>query len=362
MMDELILKKSKILIVDDEPVNVKLLDKMLANAGYTNVSSTNSSVESLKMYAELQPDILLLDINMPELDGFGVLQKLHTIETGEYLPVLVLTAQIDRDTKLRALELGAIDFVTKPFDHIEVLNRIRNILQVRLLNQQISNQNQLLEKKVKQRTHELEATQLEIVRRLGRAAEYRDNETGYHIIRMSKFSQLIGLAAGMSAAEAELLLNASPMHDIGKIGIPDSILLKPGKLDKEEWQTMMTHAEIGAEILSGHHSELLRMASDIAMTHHEKWDGGGYPRGLCGENIPLVGRIVAIADVFDALTSERPYKKAWPVDEAVAEINRSSGSHFDPQLVKIFNQVLDDMLAYRDRYAEPATDKHADTG
>lgn len=347
------LKRSRILIVDDEAVNVKLLEKMLKNAGYTNVSSTNSPVECLKMYAEIEPDILLLDINMPEMDGFAVLEEIKIIDRGDYLPVLVLTAQIDRDTKLRALELGVMDFVTKPFDNIEVLNRIRNILQVRILNRQISNQNQLLEEKVRQRTEELELTQLEIVRRLGRAAEYRDNETGYHIIRMSKFSQLIGLAAGMDEARAELLLNAAPMHDIGKIGIPDHILLKPGKLDRDEWEVMKTHAEIGAKILSGHHSKLLKMASDIAMNHHEKWDGSGYPKGLKGEDIPLVGRIVAIADVFDALTSERPYKKAWPVEDAIAEINRCSGNHFDPVLVEHFNKVLDEILNYRKLYSEP---------
>ncbi len=347
------IRQSRILIVDDEAVNVKLLEKMLKNSGYTDITSTLSSVECLKLYADLEPDIVLLDINMPELDGFAVMEKLKGIETGDYLPVLVLTAQIDRDTKLRALELGAMDFVTKPFDNIEVLNRIRNILQVRMLNKEISNQNQLLEEKVRKRTEELELTQLEIVRRLGRAAEYRDNETGYHIIRMSKFSQMLGLAAGMGQRDSELLLNASPMHDIGKIGIPDSILLKPGKLNSEEWEIMKTHAEIGAEILSGHHSPLLKMASDIALTHHEKWDGSGYPRGLRGEDIPLVGRIVAIADVFDALTSERPYKTAWQVSDAIAEINRGAGSHFDPSLVEHFNSIIEDILAYRDRYTEP---------
>ncbi|MDH5631456.1 MAG: response regulator [Gammaproteobacteria bacterium] len=352
-MDEAVLKQSRILIVDDEPANVRLLEKMLKNSGYTNVFSTTSSVEVLSMYAANNPDILLLDINMPAIDGFGVLQRLKDIETGDYLPVLVLTAQIDRNTKIRALEYGAMDFVTKPFDHIEVLNRIRNILQVRLLHKQILNQNQILEQKVRERTRELEETQLEIVRRLGRAAEYRDNETGFHIIRMSKFSQMIGRAAGMSEVDAEMLLNASPMHDIGKIGIPDNILLKPGKFTDEEWRIMKTHSEIGAEILAGHHSELLKMAREIAITHHEKWDGSGYPGGLKGKNIPLVGRIVAIADVFDALTSTRPYKKAWSVEDAVDEINKQSGAHFDPDLVVIFNEVLDEILRFRDRYQEP---------
>jgi putative two-component system response regulator len=284
------------------------------------------------------------------------MERLNEIESETYAPVLVLTAQNDNETKIKALKSGAKDFLTKPFDQHEVLLRIGNMLEVRLLHNQQRDLNRMLDEKVKERTQELNDTRLEIIRRLGRAAEFRDNETGFHIIRMSKFSQMMALEAGLSEKMAELILNASPMHDIGKIGIPDRILLKPGKLDRDEWEIMKTHSAIGAEILSGHDSDLMNMAREIAMTHHEKWDGNGYPNNLRGEDIPMVGRIVAVADVFDALTSERPYKKAWPVDEAVAEINRSSGSHFDPELVDIFNKVLPQILDVRNQYQETEED------
>jgi putative two-component system response regulator len=271
----------------------------------------------------------------------------------DYLPVIVLTAAQEKQTRLRALSEGAKDFLTKPFDLVEATSRIRNILEVTLLHKRQRDQNRVLERLVRKRTQELHETRLEIIRRLGRAAEYRDNETGLHIVRMSHFSAIIGRAAGMSEYEADLMLNASPMHDIGKIGIPDRILLKPGKLDAEEWEIMKTHAAIGARILSGHESELMEMAQMIALSHHEKWDGSGYPHGLRGEEILLEGRIVALADVFDALTSERPYKKAWPLEQAFAEIRRLSGIHFDPHLVEVFQQVLPQILAIREQYREP---------
>lgn len=221
------------------------------------------------------------------------------------------------------------------------------------LYQTIRLQNAMLEVKVQERTKELHDAHLELVQRLGRAAEYRDNETGFHIIRMGQYSALLGRAAGMTEAECEMLLHASPMHDIGKIGIPDRILLKPGKLDPEEWEIMKTHTLIGSELLSGSSSPLMQMAAIIAETHHEKWDGSGYPHGLKGEEIPLVGRICALCDVFDALTTERPYKKAWSVADAVAEIERGSGTHFDPRLVELFKQMLPEILAVKDRYADP---------
>lgn len=349
---------ANILIVDDQKPNVRLLQKILNGAGYTNVIATTDPLEVEKLHREHNFDLVLLDIRMPKMDGFQVMEKLKEIEHDNYVPVLVLTAQNDDTTKLRALKAGAKDFLVKPFDQSEVLLRISNMLEVRLLHKQARNQNKILDQRVNERTRELNDTRLEIIRRLGRAAEFRDNETGLHIIRMSKFSQLIALKAGMSEEQAELILNASPMHDIGKIGIPDGILLKPGKLDAKEWKIMQTHAAIGADILSGHDSELMAMAKEIAISHHEKWDGSGYPNGLAGKDIPLVGRIVAISDVFDALTSERPYKKAWPVEEAIEEIKRGAGKHFDPDLVKVFLQVLPDILDIRTRYAEE--DAHFD--
>ncbi|MFO7602814.1 MAG: two-component system response regulator [Gammaproteobacteria bacterium] len=343
---------ARILLVDDQPVNIKLLEKILDAAGYTNVVSTTDSREAASLFQQTPTDLVLLDLNMPHKDGFEVLAEIKALEKN-YPPVIVLTALKDVDSRVRALESGARDFISKPFDRVELLSRMHNMLEVRLLHKAVQDQNVILEQRVRERTQELEETRMEIIRRLGRAAEYRDNETGLHIIRMSKFSRTLGRAAGMSEAEAEMLLNASPMHDIGKIGIPDAILLKPGKLDADEWQIMKSHATIGARILSGHASELMQAAREIALTHHEKWDGSGYPRGLRGEEIPLMGRIVALADVFDALTSERPYKQAWPVEAAVDYIRESSGKHFDPQLVEIFMSNLDELLSIRDQYAEP---------
>ena len=348
-------KKATILVVDDQPVNVKLLEKVLAAEGYQNVISTTDSRHATGLYQKHRCDLVLLDLNMPHIDGFGVMEELRAI-TDDYPPVLVLTALKDRTSRVRALEEGAKDFVSKPFDRVELLSRIRNMLEVRLLHKAVKNQNRILEERVLERTRELDETRLEIIRRLGRAAEYRDNETGLHIIRMSQYSQLLGLAVGMSDGEANLLLNASPMHDIGKIGIPDQILLKQGKLTPEEWEIMKTHPTIGAEIMSGHHSDLMQIAREIALYHHEKWDGSGYPHGLAGEEIPLMGRIVAVADVFDALTTARPYKKAWKVEEAVDYIKQNKGSHFDPRLVDLFLDNIADVMAIRAKYPEPETE------
>ncbi len=346
------LPNAKILVVDDEAANVKLLQRLLSAAGYQNIDTTTDPREVADMYRQNRHDIVLLDIRMPHKDGFEVMKDLHEVDSDDYIPVLVLTAQIDPETRLRALEGGAKDFLNKPFDRWEVLNRIKNMLEVRLLHNQVRDQNRILEEKVRERTQELFETRLEIIRRLGRAAEYRDNETGNHIIRMSKYSEIVAAAAGFSETDCELILNASPMHDIGKIGIPDRILLKPGKLDAEEWEIMKSHVTIGAEILSGHHSELMNLAREIALSHHEKWDGSGYPNGLSGEEIPEAGRIVALSDVFDALTSERPYKKAWSVDDAMAEIRRNKGSHFEPRLVDLFEAHLPAILEVKGQYVD----------
>lgn len=346
--------RAKILIVDDQPANLLLLDKILKSEGYTRITTIADSREVEEAYRRERFDIVLLDLNMPHLSGFEVMEQLKRIDAYSYLPILVITAQTDTSTRLRSLDSGAKDFVTKPFDRLEVLTRIRNVLEARLLHNQLRDQNSALEEKVRERTRELHDTRLEIIRRLGRAAEYRDNETGLHIIRMSKFSECLGRTLGMPANECDMLLSASPMHDIGKIGIPDRILLKPGKLEPDEWEIMKTHAAIGAEILSGHPSPLMDMARAIALTHHEKWDGSGYPNNLKGEEIPLAGRISALCDVFDALMTERPYKNAWTVDAAVGYIRENSGRHFDPTLVEAFGGVLPELLAIKEKFSEPA--------
>jgi putative two-component system response regulator len=341
-----------ILILDDEELNIDHLKLLLKRAGFGNVHGVTDSRRALPAYRDLRPDLVLLDLNMPHIDGFGVLEQLRAIEEESYVPVMVLTAQSDRDSRLRALDAGARDFLSKPFDAIEAVTRIRNLLEVRVLHRQVLSHNRALEEAVQARTAELRTSQLEVVQRLCRAAEYRDNETGLHILRMSHYSALLAREYGMTADECEMILNASPMHDVGKIGIPDQILLKPGKLDAEEWRVMQTHTTIGAELLAQHNSAVVELGRTIALTHHEKWDGSGYPQGLSGENIPLAGRVVAVCDVFDALTSERPYKRAWSVEEAVAEITRCSGTHFDPRLVTLFNRILPGMLAIRERYRD----------
>lgn len=343
-----------LLIVDDEPANVKLLEKMLRIAGYHNIATTYDSREVTRLCLAAKFDLILLDLNMPYKDGFMVMNELQaSLVIDELPPILVLTAQQDQSYRLRALREGARDFLTKPFDREELLARVRNLVEVQYFQKSIQQQNTILETRVQERTQEIYRTRLQIVRRLGRAAEYRDNETGLHIIRMSQISALLGQAVGMAVADVELLLNASPMHDIGKIGIPDHILLKPGKLDPDEWEIMKTHATIGADILDGDDSDILRMARDIALTHHEKWDGSGYPKGLQADAIPLVGRIVAVADVFDALTSSRPYKKAWSIEDAVGYIQSNRGKHFDPQLVDLFIKALPEITAIKQKYAEP---------
>ena len=270
-------RQASVVVVDDNPANVALLGKLLRNEGYENVTGFTDPRLVKPHYEKNRVDIVLLDIRMPHMDGFEVMAALKSVALDDYLPVLVLTAQTDIETRHRALAEGAKDFLNKPFEHAEALNRIYNILDVRLMHNKIRDHNVELEKKVQARTSEIEETRLDVIRRLGRAAEYRDNETGFHVIRMSKYCECLALAAGMSEHDATVLLNASPMHDVGKIGIPDAILLKPGKLDQDEWEVMKSHSAIGGEILSEGDSELMHVARIVALTHHENWDGTGYP-------------------------------------------------------------------------------------
>jgi cyclic di-GMP phosphodiesterase len=336
--------RQTVLVVDDVPENIDVLNGILH--GDYKVKVALNGAKALNIAAsERPPDLILLDIMMPEMDGYEVCRRLKADFTTRKIPVIFVTAKGEIEDETKGFELGAVDYITKPVSPPIVQARVRTQLA-------LYDQNRLLEEKVRHRTAELNETRLQIIQRLGRAAEYKDNETGMHVIRMSHYSKRLGLAAGMDEEDAELLLNASPMHDIGKIGIPDRILQKRSALDEDEWAIMKQHPQFGAEILGKHASELLEMARVIALTHHEKWDASGYPNRLDGERIPFVGRVVAIADVFDALTTVRPYKKAWTVEETLEWIRRQRGNHFDPVLVDRFVGIMPEVLEIRERYAE----------
>ncbi|MGB5096323.1 MAG: HD domain-containing phosphohydrolase [Porticoccaceae bacterium] len=351
-MIENIIYTARIFVIDDEPVNLKLLERFLKALGYSHVELIQDSRGVIARYQEARPDLILLDINMPHLNGYEVLAQLVALNDPMLPPVVVLTAQHSRDHLLKALSAGARDFIRKPFDHTELQVRVRNLLGAHLAHRMLNDHSAMLEELVRQRTEVLHMTRLQVVQRLARAVEYRDNETGNHIVRMAEVSTLLAKSMGWSLADCELMLHASPMHDVGKIGIPDGILLKPGKLDADEFKVMQTHTEIGAEILGGDESDLLALARIIALSHHEKWDGTGYPKGLVGAAIPMAGRIVAAADVYDALTSVRPYKDAWPTDKAVSYMKLSAGTHFDPEVIHHFLKHLPDINKIMQEHAD----------
>jgi putative two-component system response regulator len=333
--------RGTILIVDDQENNIRILERMLRKAGYEQLASSTDPRDAQPLFEQHRPDLVLLDLHMPHLDGFGVLERLAPyIAPGTYMPILVLTADISPEAKQRALSMGAKDFLAKPFDSTEVLLRIRNLLEGRFLYLELQEQNELLDRKVRVRTRELEEAQVEILERLALAAEYRDDATQEHTRRVGEISARLAQRMGMPPDVVELIRRAAPLHDLGKIAVPDSILLKLGKLTDEEFAIIRSHTTIGARILSGSRHPLLQLAEQIALTHHEHWDGKGYQPGLGGESIPVVSRIVAVADVFDALTHTRPYKKAWSVERACAEIQAQSGRQFDPQVVEAFLDLV----------------------
>ena len=335
--------RSVVLIVDDAPDNINLLHEVLRSDYEIRVAK--SGRKALEIARSMRVDIILLDVMMPEMDGFETCRRLKRDPATSDIPVIFVTARGEDEDEFTGFDCGGADYIAKPIRESVVRARVKTHLD--LYDRRLA-----MEQTVQERTAELSETRLEILNRLGRAAEYRDNETGMHVFRMSKYAKLIALAYGLPADEAELLHNVAPMHDVGKIGIPDRVLLKPGKLDEEEWQCIQTHCEIGRKIIGSHPSRLLQAAALLAYTHHEKWDGSGYPSGLKGTDIPLFSRIVALVDVFDALTSERPYKKPWPVKEAILEIQRCSGQHFDPEIVGAFMRRLPEMSSIRDRFSD----------
>ena len=320
-----------ILAVDDEASNLQLLRQILQD--HYRLLFAKDGARALELAHQERPDLVLLDVMMPGMSGYEVCASLKANPETAAIPVIFVTALTDTADELEGFEAGAVDYITKPVSPPIVRARVRTHLSL-------------------VRMEELRATRLEIVQRLGLAAEYKDNETGLHVIRMSHFARILGIAAGMTEVEADDLLHAAPMHDVGKIGIPDRILQKPGPLDPDEWKIMQSHVTIGAEIIGEHGGGMLALAAQIALTHHEKYDGSGYPQGLRGEDIPLAGRIVAIADVFDALTSKRPYKKAWTEEEAIAFLREQKGRHFDPALVDLFIAQMPSVRAVQQRWAE----------
>ena len=330
-----------ILMVDDEESNLELLRRILEPAGFSDLAETTDPFRVLGLCKERQPDIVLLDIAMPGKDGFEVLEDIRGhFGQDEYLPVLVLTSDHSPDTKRRALSAGAQDFLTKPLSPAEVRLRVRNLLVTRFLHLALIDHNRTLEERVRERTSDLIEAHEQILARLARAAEYRDDETGEHTRRVGRLAAAIAEEMGMEPEEVALLQRVAPLHDVGKIGIPDKILLHPGPLTPEQTALMRSHTEIGADLMGGSGIPLLDTAEEIARTHHERWDGTGYPDGLSGEGIPIAGRIVAVADSYDAVTHRRPYKPAWTAEDGWWEIARKAGADFDPRVIDAFTKVL----------------------
>lgn len=344
------LKQAKVCVVDDEKDTLYLMSELLKE-DVKELHLLDDPTQLSKLHQKESFDIILLDHNMPVMTGIEVLESLRGSE--EWLPIIMMTANSNENFKYHCLSLGAKEFIAKPMGRIELFIKCNNMAETSALYKKQHAKANGLEHQLVHKNQELYDSRLSLIRSLGKAAEFRDNETGMHILRMSHYSELLAKLFGMSDEDCKLILNASPMHDVGKIGISDKILLKPAKLDEVEWEIMKTHTSIGADILKDYlDSDLIRVARIIALEHHEKFDGTGYPFGKKDVNISIYARIVAIADVFDALTSQRPYKPAWLVEDAVQYIKSQSGRHFDPVLVDIFVHHINDFLLIKDSYKD----------
>lgn len=339
---------SRVLIIDDQLISRMILEQLIRSIGDdTEAISFSDPVKALEWAKHHSHDLVLTDFKMPNMDGVEFTQWLRNIPSCVDVPVIIITCMDDQNTKYRALEAGATDFLTKPIDHHECRARCKNLLKLRQQQSIIRDRARWLEREITEKTRELQLREKETLLRLAKAGEYRDNETGDHILRMAYTARLIAETLGKDSDYCNVIEQAAPMHDIGKIGVPDRILLKPGKLDRHERSVMMHHARIGYEILRDSPSQFLQFGATIAWCHHERFNGEGYPRGLKGDAIPIEARIVALADVLDALLSERPYKKAWPIERALDLINDESGKQFDPQCVEALMVNLDRVLATR---------------
>lgn len=350
----LLSQAAHIVVVDDEAQNVRMLMRMLERAGFHSVTGITNPRDLHRLIIEAPPDLVITDLHMPDVDGYGVLDILTPLINQERLPVLIVTGDASRDARQQALTRGAKDFVTKPFDIVEVLLRVRNLLESRMLFQDLRKQNRTLLETATGQTRELESTRIEMIERLALAAEYRDEQTSDHNLRVGELSSLMARATGWTSEDAGLLRRAAALHDIGKIGIPDALLRKPGALTEGENRVMRTHTSIGARILGGSQVPLLQLAETIAISHHERWDGGGYPRGLRGQDIPVAGRIVAVADAFDAMTNDRPYRPARPINVSLAILKEFSDSHYERRLVEVLEPIV-----LRDGYYDSASSDEA---
>lgn len=330
-----------ILVVDDQLANVRVLERLLHQAGYRHVIPMTDPAAVLDQFDAARPDLVVLDLHMPGMDGYTLTAELRRrVAEGDFLPILVLTADANPEAMHLAMGTGANDFLTKPFDAVEVLLRTGNLLHIRALHRALRREKGLLEERVRERTRALEEAQVEILERLALVTEYRDDTTGHHTQRVGEVAGWLARALELPDEEVALIERAAPLHDVGKVGVPDRILLKPARLQDDEMECIKTHTVIAGKILAGSKFPVLQLAEQIATTHHERWDGTGYPSGLQREEIPLPGRIVAVADVYDALTHRRPYRDAWPEAAALEEIERQSGAHFDPQVVEAFFRVV----------------------
>ena len=350
--------KPTILIVDDEVRNIDLQKAYLEPYDYKILTASNGE-EALKIAAGNNIDLILLDVMMPGKNGFTVTKHLKSHEKTSIIPVILVTALSDKKDRFKGIEAGCDDFISKPVDPSELLARVRSLLKVKAYNDHMRNYEQELETEVARRTKELNAalvmveeTALETIQRLAAAAEYRDQYTGSHIMRMSRYAEAIARKMGLDSGFVKAMLCAASMHDIGKIGIPDKILMKPGKLNDKEWEIMQQHTVIGANLLHGSKQDYLKLAEEIALTHHEKWNSSGYPQGLAGERIPISGRIVAVADVFDALISERPYKPSISTRESFTIIKNESDTHFDPAVIDAFIAIKQEILSIVEQYED----------